>query len=113
MVKTRGFGVIAAEVTFLITPIFSAALGSISAALAIGAIAIIGSTPAIFLPYAAHATAPIALSGKGVIPRGVEVWLACACVSAAAVSAIEIGAVSIALLDQARLRLDARWEMAE
>ncbi|WP_245441130.1 hypothetical protein [Neorhizobium sp. T7_12] len=97
MVKTLGFGVIAAEVTFLITPIFSAALGSISAALAIGAIAIIGSTPAIVLPYIDQATPPIALSGKGVIPRGVEVWLACACVNAAAVSAIEIGAVSIAL----------------
>ncbi|WP_246622884.1 hypothetical protein [Rhizobium laguerreae] len=97
MIKTLGIGVIAAEVTFLITPIFSAALGSMSAALAIAAIAIIGSTPAIFLPNIAQATTPTALSPKGVIPRGVQVWLACACVNAAAVSAIEIGAVSIAL----------------
>ncbi len=97
MIKTLGIGAIAAEITFLVTPIFSAALGRVSAALAIAAIAIIGSTPAIFLPSIAQATAPPALSPKGVIPRGVQVWLALACVNAAAVSAIEIGAVSIAL----------------
>lgn len=98
MVKTLGLGAIADDITFLVTPMFAATVGIVSAPLAIVAIAAVGATPALILPKVPHLPVLRAPERGGkLIERGVSFWLACACVTAAAITAIEIGAVSIAL----------------
>lgn len=98
MVKTLGLGAIADDITFLVTPMLAATVGIVSAPLAIVAIAAVGATPALILPKVPHLPVLRAPERGGkLIERGVSLWLACACVTAAAITAIEIGAVSIAL----------------
>ncbi|WP_064709415.1 MFS transporter [Rhizobium bangladeshense] len=98
MMKALGFGAMATDVTFVVTPILAATIGSISPSFAVVAIAALGAVPAFILPRIPHL--PVARSsehaGKMTKP-GVLLWLGCAYSGAAAISAIEVGAVSIAL----------------
>ncbi|NKQ88741.1 MFS transporter [Rhizobium ruizarguesonis] len=98
MTRVLAWGFFAAELAFLVMPILAAALGTVSASLAIGAIAVLGALPAFILPSAPTADVKVedAEKRKAISPD-VLIWLACACASSAAISAIEVGAVSIAM----------------
>lgn len=99
MTRVLAFGSFANDLTFLVMPILAATLGTASASLAIVAIAVLGALPALILPSAPTAVARIeeAETRKRAIAPEVFIWLACACATSAAISAIEVGAVSLAI----------------
>ncbi|MHA7776067.1 hypothetical protein [Roseibium sp. M-1] len=98
MTRAVALGAFASDFTFLVTPILAASLGSLSASFSIAAIAILGAVPAMILPAARSNLEPqgAKTQTKSLSPE-VLLWLGCACASAAAVSGIEVGAVSLAM----------------
>lgn len=98
MTRAVASAAFASELTFLATPILAASLGSVSASFSIATIAILGAVPAMILPSArcnveSRVAAPLT---KSLTPE-VLLWLGCACASSAAISGIEVGAVSLAM----------------
>lgn len=97
----RALGIAATlnEVTFVLAPVAASALGGLSAAYAIVALAAIGALPLILLPSSAggvEAPKPEHASAS-VFAGPIILWLACAAVSGSVIAAIEIGAVGLAL----------------
>lgn len=99
MTRVLAFGAFATELTFLVTPILVAILGTDSAAFAIVGIAVLGALPAAILPSTPTVALKVeeAAKRKRAIAPGVLIWLGCACASSIAISAIEVGAVSLAM----------------
>ncbi|MGN7771772.1 hypothetical protein [Phyllobacterium sp. 22552] len=98
MTRAVASAAFASELTFLATPILAASLGSVSASFSIATIAILGAVPAMILPsprcnVESRGAAPLT---KSLTPE-VLLWLGCACASSAAISGIEVGAVSLAM----------------
>jgi len=97
----RSLGVAATlnEVTFVSAPVLAAALGGISPQLAIWAMVILGAAPMLLLPAIPSATAPgpeQRRTSLQITPM-ILLWLVCGGASSAAISAIEIGSVSLAV----------------
>lgn len=97
----RALGVAATlnEVTFVASPVLAAALGGLSPQLAIWAMVLLGAAPMLLLPVIPSATAPgpeQRRTALRVTPM-ILLWLVCGGASSAAISAIEIGAVSLAV----------------
>lgn len=97
----RALGVAATlnEVTFVASPVLAAALGGISPQAAVWAMVLLGVGPLFLLPRVASATAPGPEHRRSRLRLTpiIALWLVCAAASAAAISAIEIGAVSMAV----------------
>ncbi|GAA1487862.1 MFS transporter [Brachybacterium sacelli] len=97
----RALGVAATvnEVTFVSSPVLAAALGSLSPQAAIWAMVLLGAGPMLLLPRLATACPPGPEQRREhlrLTPM-IMLWLVCGGASAAAISAIEIGAVSLAV----------------
>ena len=97
----RSLGVAATlnEVTFVSSPVIAAALGGISPQLAAWAMVLLGAVPIALLPQIPSATAPgpeQRSTALRLTPM-VVLWLVCGGASSAAISAIEIGSVSLAV----------------
>lgn len=97
----RALGVAATlnEVTFVAAPVLAAVLGGISPQLAAWAMVLLGMAPVLLLPRIPQAAAPGPEQRRSrlrVTPM-IALWLVCGGASAAAISAIEIGAVSLAV----------------
>jgi hypothetical protein len=85
------------ELTFVITPIVTSLIGSISVVAAVVTPAVLGAAPLLLLPKIAHAIVPYErVPHKAPSPQAL-LWLACAVASSSAVAGVEIGAVSIAV----------------
>ena len=97
----RALGVAATlnEVTFVASPVLAAALGGISPQLAAWAMVLLGAAPMLLLPRIPSATAPGPEARRTALRLSpmVVLWLVCGGASAAAISAIEIGSVSLAV----------------
>lgn len=97
----RALGVAATlnEVAFVASPVIAAALGSVSPQAAAWAMVLLGMGPMLLLPRIPTATAPGPedRSGRLRLSPSILLWLVCGGASAASVSAIEIGAVSMAV----------------
>src|SRR5699024_8850614 len=97
----RALGVAATlnEVTFVASPVLAAVLGSYSPQAAAWAMVVLGMGPMVLLPRIATATAPGPEHRRTRLRlcRMIVLWLVCGGVSAAAIDAIEIGAVSMAV----------------
>lgn len=98
MTRALALAAFASDLTFLVTPILAASLGSVSASFSIAVIAILGAVPAMILPSARGNVEPQAVETRtrSLTPE-VLLWLGCACASSAAISGIEVGAVSLAM----------------
>jgi predicted MFS family arabinose efflux permease len=97
----RSLGVAATlnEVTFVASPVIAAALGGVSPQLAAWAMVLLGAAPMLLLPQIPSATAP-GLEQRRTALRltpMIVLWLVCGGASSAAISAIEIGSVSLAV----------------
>jgi DHA1 family inner membrane transport protein len=96
--RVLALGGFASDLTFLVTPILAASLGWVSASFSIVAIAVIGAVPAMILPSVPPVGGvQVAETRTKTLTPEVLLWLACACASSAAISAIEVGAVSLAI----------------
>ncbi|MFC7463102.1 MFS transporter [Brachybacterium sp. GCM10030252] len=97
----RALGVAATlnEVTFAAAPLVAAALGSVSPQAAAWAMVILGMGPMLLLPRIPTATAPGPEQRRDrlTLRPMIMLWLVCGGASAASISAIEIGAVSMAV----------------
>ena len=97
----RALGIAATlnEVTFVASPVLAAALGGISPQAAVWSMVVLGMGPMFLLPRVASATAPgpERRRSRMRLTPSIALWLTCAAASAAAISAIEIGAVSMAV----------------
>ena len=97
----RALGVAATlnEVTFVASPVLAAVLGSYSPQAAAWAMVLLGMGPVLLLPRIATATAPGPEQRRSPLRLSptILLWLVCGGASAAAIAAIEIGAVSMAV----------------
>lgn len=97
----RALGVAATlnEVTFVASPVLAAVLGSFSPQAAAWAMVLLGMGPMLLLPRIATATAPGPEQRRSRLrlSPSIMLWLVCGGASAAAIAAIEIGAVSMAV----------------
>jgi Major Facilitator Superfamily. len=96
----RALGIAATlnEVTFVLAPVAASVLGTLSPVFGIMAMTALGALPALATPQS-HAQ-PVNLSGHGggsILTPPILLWYLCAGAGAAAVAAIEIGAVALAL----------------
>lgn len=98
----RALGVAATlnEINFALSPVLASLLGSVSPVGAMAAITVLGVGPLLLTPRIPQAreTKEGGAAGTGdPIPSETLLWLFCAAAGAAAVAAIEVGAVSFAL----------------
>ena len=96
----RALGIAATlnEVTAVTAPLLASLLGAVDPVMAVWVLALLGGATAILIPSVpyVHAGAPGAERGRLMTPT-VATWLGCAAANAAAVSTVEIGAVSLAI----------------
>lgn len=96
----RALGIAAAlnEATFVLAPVIASGLGTLSPAIAILALAILGAVPALLVPNtgAAHIAGAQGPAGS-MLSASILLWLACAMAGGSVVASIEIGAVALAL----------------
>jgi hypothetical protein len=96
----RALGIAATlnEVTFVMAPVMTSGLGTVSPIFAVLALAILGATPALLVPHvhAAPAEEPSRIGGP-VFSPSILLWLTCAATGGAIVAAVEIGAVALAM----------------
>lgn len=96
----RAIGIAATlnEVTFVLAPVAASMLGAISPVFALMAMTVLGALPALAIPRgdAPHA-APSSHGEGSLLTPPLLLWYLCAGAGAAAVAAIEIGAVALAL----------------
>ncbi len=105
----RALGVAATlnEVTFAVSPVLAAALGTLSPVVAMFTLTILGVGPLVLMPSIPQARAPLrpATPRRMPLPRAVWVWLICAAAGSAVVAAVEVGAVPFAV----RFGLAPEW----
>ncbi|HEY4165597.1 MAG TPA: MFS transporter [Reyranella sp.] len=96
----RALGIAATlnEATFVLAPVAASGLGSLSPAVAVLALAVLGAVPALLVPNvgSAHIAGVQAPAGS-LLSASVLLWLACAAAGGAVVASIEIGSVALAL----------------
>ncbi|WP_343504755.1 MFS transporter [Alloyangia pacifica] len=98
MPRALGIAATLNEVTFVMGPLLASGLGTVSPALAVAAMAVLGGLPALVI--SGDASMPAApethTTGRLVTPE-ILLWLTCAAAGGATIAAIEIGAVALAL----------------
>ncbi len=99
MPRALGIGVTLNEVTFVLAPVAASGLGTVSPAIAVLALAIIGAVPALLVPDVGsiHGEGGARPAEGRVLSRAIALWLLCAMAGGATVASIEIGAVALAL----------------
>lgn len=96
----RALGIAATlnELTFVLAPVAASGLGTLSPALAVLVLALVGAVPALMVPNTgAAALQNVRGVGGSVLSPAILLWLACAAAGGATVASIEIGAVALAL----------------
>jgi len=96
----RALGIAATlnEATFVLAPVAASGLGTLSPAVAVLALAVLGALPAVLVPStgAAHIAGVQGPAGR-MLNASILLWLACAMAGGAVVASIEIGSVALAL----------------
>lgn len=96
----RALGIAATlnEATFVLAPVAASGLGTLSPALAVLALAVLGAVPALLVPNtgSAHIAGVQGPTGS-MLSAPILLWLACAMAGGAVVASIEIGSVALAL----------------
>jgi hypothetical protein len=96
----RALGIAATlnEATFVLAPVAASGLGTLSPAVAVLALAVLGALPAVLVPStgAAHIAGVQGPAGR-MLNAPILLWLACAMAGGAVVASIEIGSVALAL----------------
>jgi hypothetical protein len=96
----RALGIAAAlnEATFVLAPVIASGLGTLSPAIAVLALAILGAVPALLVPNtgSAHIGGVQGPAGER-LSASILLWLACAMAGGSVVASIEIGSVALAL----------------
>jgi hypothetical protein len=86
------------EFTLVAVPVAASLLGTIDPVLALLALSVLGSAPLLLLPAIPHARTVQPADGSGsLVTPPILLWLACTMAGSTVVSAIEIGAVSLAI----------------
>jgi len=96
----RALGIAAAlnETTFVLAPVVASGLGTLSPALAVLALAVLGAVPALLVPNTGSTHIAGAKGPTGsMMSASILLWLACAMAGGSVVASIEIGAVALAL----------------
>ena len=96
----RALGIAATlnELTFVLGPVAASGLGTLSPALAVLVLALVGAAPALLVPNTgAAALQHVHGVGGSLLGPAILLWLACAAAGSATVASIEIGAVALAL----------------
>jgi hypothetical protein len=96
----RSLGIAATlnEMTFVLAPVASSGLATISPVVAALALAALGAVPALIVPHTGSAHIAGAPRAQGsVLTPFILLWLMCAAAGGATVASIEIGAVALAL----------------
>jgi hypothetical protein len=96
----RAIGIAATlnEVTFVLAPVAASGLGTVSPIFAILALTVLGAIPALLVPRAGSVHIEEVEQAVGsIVSPAILLWLICAAAQGAAVSAIEIGAVALAV----------------
>ena len=100
MPRALGIAATLNEVTFALAPVIASLLGAVSPVWALAALTVLGAGPLFVMPRIPQARA-VAPSGprdaREPLQARVYLWLFCAAAGAAAVAAVEVGAVSFAL----------------
>lgn len=98
MPRALGMAATLSEFTFVAAPVLASAVGTLDPVLAAAALSVLGTAPALLLPAIPHARTPVPADGGGsLLKPQVLLWLGCMMAGSSVVSAIEIGAVSLAL----------------
>lgn len=96
----RALGIAATlnEATFVLAPVAASGLGTLSPAVAVLVLAVLGAVPALLVPNvgSAHIAGVHGPAGS-VLNASIILWLACAMAGGAVVASIEIGSVALAL----------------
>jgi DHA1 family inner membrane transport protein len=99
MPRALGMAATLNELTFVAAPIAASILGSlIDPVFALLVLVVLGTVPALLVPAIPQATAPEPIrGGERLVRPAILLWLACSLATSAVTSAVEIGAVAIAI----------------
>jgi hypothetical protein len=98
MPRALGIATTLNEFTFVAAPVLASMLGTINPVFALLMLSVLGAAPVILVPGIPHATVLEPVDGSGsLLKPWILLWLACTVANSAVVSAIEIGAVSLAM----------------
>lgn len=99
MPRALGMAATLNEFTFVAAPAAAAILSSLlNPVIALLILVVLGTAPIMLVPAVPHAAAPTAVKGGvGVAQPAIILWLFCTMANSAVVSAVEIGAVAIAV----------------
>lgn len=99
MPRALGLAATLSECTFVAAPIAASVLGSVvDPVFALLVLVALGTAPAALLPAIPRATAPEPIrTGESLLRPAILLWLACTLATSAVTSAVEIGAVAIAI----------------
>jgi hypothetical protein len=99
MPRALGMAATLNEFTFVAAPIAASVLGSlIDPVFALLVLVVLGTAPALLVPAIPRAAAPEPLrAGENLLRPAIILWLACSLATSAVTSAVEIGAVAIAI----------------
>ncbi len=98
MPRALGLAATLSEFVFVAAPVLASALGTIDPLFAVVMLTVLGTVPSLLLPSLPHVQAPAPTSmGSSLLKPPILLWLGCTLAGSSVVSAIEIGAVSLAL----------------
>lgn len=98
MPRALGMAATLSEFVFVAAPVLASALGTIDPILAVAMLTLLGTVPALLLPGVPHLQAPLPTAvGGSLLKPPILLWLGCTMAGSSVVSAIEIGAVPLAL----------------
>lgn len=99
MPRALGLAATLNELTFVVAPILASVLGSaIDPVVALVVLVILGTAPAVLVPTIPEAATPLPIrTGESLLRPAILLWLACTLATSAVTSAVEIGAVAIAV----------------
>ncbi|WP_424811346.1 MFS transporter [Roseococcus sp. YIM B11640] len=99
MPRALGMAATLNELTFVAAPIAASLLGTaIDPVVALVILVLLGTAPVVLVPAVPEATTPAPLrAGESLLRPAILLWLACTLATSAVTSAVEIGAVAIAI----------------
>ncbi len=98
MPRALGLAATLSEFTFVSAPVLASVLGTIDPVFALLALTALGASTVVLMPPISQAKAPPPVGDSASrLPAMVFLWLGCTVANSAVVSAIEVGAVSLAM----------------
>ena len=98
MPRALGLAATLSELTFVGAPVLASVLGTINPVMGVLLLTGLGAVPAVLVPGIPDAMAAASVEkGAGLLTPAILLWLGCAVANSTVVSAIEIGAVSLAV----------------